>query len=53
MSGGYKIYGKDLIDSEALKQMEAAMDLPVSQAGALMADAHTGYGLPIGGVLAT
>ena len=27
--------------------------LPVSVAGALMPDAHTGYGLPIGGVLAT
>ncbi len=29
------------------------MRLPVSIAGALMADAHAGYGLPIGGVLAT
>jgi tRNA-splicing ligase RtcB len=32
--------------------MELAMRLPVSLAGALMADAHAGYGLPIGGVLA-
>ncbi|MFH1160402.1 MAG: RtcB family protein [bacterium] len=53
MSVSYKIYGKDLIEQEALKQMETAMGLPVSQAGALMADAHSGYGLPIGGVLAT
>jgi tRNA-splicing ligase RtcB len=33
--------------------MNNACDLPVSVAGALMPDAHTGYGLPIGGVLAT
>jgi tRNA-splicing ligase RtcB len=33
--------------------MENACKLPVSVAGALMPDAHTGYGLPIGGVLAT
>jgi len=42
-----------MIESGALEQMETAMSLPVSAAGALMADAHTGYGLPIGGVLAT
>lgn len=30
-----------------------ACDLPVVVAGALMPDAHPGYGLPIGGVLAT
>ena len=29
------------------------MKLPVTVAGALMPDAHHGYGLPIGGVLAT
>jgi tRNA-splicing ligase RtcB len=33
--------------------MENACALPVSVAGALMPDAHVGYGLPIGGVLAT
>ncbi|MBZ0283514.1 MAG: RtcB family protein [Anaerolineae bacterium] len=33
--------------------MNAAMRLPISVAGALMPDAHVGYGLPIGGVLAT
>jgi tRNA-splicing ligase RtcB len=33
--------------------MEKACLLPVSVAGALMPDAHVGYGLPIGGVLAT
>ena len=34
-------------------QMDNAMRLPISVAGALMPDAHVGYGLPIGGVLAT
>ena len=43
----------DEIDPEALRQMENACRLPVSVAGALMPDAHVGYGLPIGGVLAT
>jgi tRNA-splicing ligase RtcB len=33
--------------------MENACRLPVAVAGALMPDAHQGYGLPIGGVLAT
>jgi tRNA-splicing ligase RtcB (3'-phosphate/5'-hydroxy nucleic acid ligase) len=33
--------------------MENACLLPISIAGALMPDAHVGYGLPIGGVLAT
>ncbi len=37
----------------AIEQMENAMSLPISIAGALMPDAHQGYGLPIGGVLAT
>jgi tRNA-splicing ligase RtcB len=32
--------------------MEVAMRLPITVAGALMPDAHQGYGLPIGGVLA-
>lgn len=51
--GQLKIYGKKEIDSGAIKQMELAMSLPVAMQGALMPDAHTGYGLPIGGVLAT
>ena len=37
----------------AVQQMEKACALPVAVAGALMPDAHVGYGLPIGGVLAT
>jgi tRNA-splicing ligase RtcB len=49
----YTIYGADAIEAGALQQMETAMRLPVTVAGALMPDAHQGYGLPIGGVLAT
>jgi len=39
-------------DETSITQIENACRLPVSAAGALMPDAHTGYGLPIGGVLA-
>lgn len=49
----YKVYGADGIEQGAINQMEVAMRLPVAKAGALMPDAHYGYGLPIGGVLAT
>ncbi len=49
----YPIYGAEYIEPGALKQMDTAMQLPISLAGALMPDAHQGYGLPIGGVLAT
>ncbi len=41
------------LEVEAVRQMERACQLPVSVAAALMPDAHVGYGLPIGGVLAT
>ena len=49
----YYIYGEDNIDELSKKQMEVAMRLPVTIAGALMPDGCAGYGLPIGGVLAT
>lgn len=49
----FTVYGKDQIEEEALGQMRTAMKLPVTVAGSLMPDAHAGYGLPIGGVLAT
>lgn len=48
----YKKWGKHL-DEASIEQMRNACALPVSVAGALMPDAHVGYGLPIGGVLAT
>jgi len=47
------IYGEEMIEEGALKQMEVASRLPVSVRGAIMPDGHQGYGLPIGGVLAT
>ena len=50
---GYAIYGAEGIAPGAINQMEIAMKLPITRAGALMPDAHQGYGLPIGGVLAT
>src|SRR5437016_7347803 len=48
----YRQWGEGL-EHDAVMQMERACLLPVSVAGALMPDAHVGYGLPIGGVLAT
>ena len=50
--GPLKVYGGKQIETSAKKQMELAMSLPIVVQGALMPDAHTGYGLPIGGVLA-
>lgn len=52
-AGDFNIYGERLISGNAKEQMVAAMKLPISVKGALMPDAHHGYGLPIGGVLAT
>lgn len=49
----YRVWGEEFIEEEARRQMDTALRLPVSVAGALMPDAHVGYGLPIGGVLAT
>jgi tRNA-splicing ligase RtcB (3'-phosphate/5'-hydroxy nucleic acid ligase) len=50
---GYRAFGADGIDEGTVAQMDLAMRLPVTRGGALMPDAHLGYGLPIGGVLAT
>ncbi len=52
-TGPLKLYGAKHIEASAKRQMELAMSLPIVLQGALMPDAHTGYGLPIGGVLAT
>ena len=49
---GYEVWGRDGIDEASIKQMEQACSLPMAVRGALMPDAHVGYGLPIGGVLA-
>lgn len=49
----FPVWGLEHIEVGALAQMKTAIKLPVAVAGALMPDAHQGYGLPIGGVLAT
>ena len=50
--GEYRVFGRENIEEATNQQMEVAMRLPVTVGGALMPDAHLGYGLPIGGVLA-
>jgi tRNA-splicing ligase RtcB len=47
----YRTWG-DEIDAAAHHQMRLACALPMAVGAALMPDAHVGYGLPIGGVLA-
>ncbi len=47
----FERWGSD-IDPGAIKQMEDACAVPGAVAAAVMPDAHIGYGLPIGGVLA-
>ncbi|HLP36137.1 RtcB family protein [Lacibacter sp.] len=49
----FSVFGSEHIEQSAMHQMYTAAKLPVAVAGALMPDAHHGYGLPIGGVLAT
>jgi tRNA-splicing ligase RtcB len=49
----FNVFGSDHIEAGAMHQMHQAAKLPIAVAGALMPDAHSGYGLPIGGVLAT
>lgn len=48
----YRTWGESGIDKESHAQMRQACSVPVATGGALMPDAHVGYGLPIGGVLA-
>ena len=47
----YQTWGTD-IDDAAHAQMKQACGVPMAAGAALMPDAHVGYGLPIGGVLA-
>ena len=49
----FNVFGSEGIEQGAMHQMYSAAKLPIAVAGALMPDAHQGYGLPIGGVLAT
>lgn len=48
----WKQWGDD-IEQGAISQLVNSTRLPVAVSAALMPDAHQGYGLPIGGVLAT
>lgn len=48
----WRHWGQDMVEGGAVAQMRAACSLPNAVCGALMPDAHKGYGLPIGGVLA-
>jgi len=43
----------EVLEPEALVQFQSAMELDFTVKGALMPDAHTGYTLPIGAVIAT
>jgi tRNA-splicing ligase RtcB len=47
----YRTWGTE-IDDAAHAQMRQSCQVPVARKAALMPDAHVGYGLPIGGVLA-
>ena len=47
----YRVWGTN-IDQSAHEQMRNACRIPGTAGAALMPDAHVGYGLPIGGVLA-
>lgn len=49
----YQVYGSENISGGAKQQIDIAARLPIAEAAALMPDAHVGYGLPVGGVLAT
>jgi tRNA-splicing ligase RtcB (3'-phosphate/5'-hydroxy nucleic acid ligase) len=49
----YRVWGEAHLEPDAVQQLKNACRLPVAVSGALMPDAHVGYGLPIGGVLAT
>lgn len=53
MSIDFKVWGRQFIDDPTMEQMKQACELPISVKASLMPDAHLGYGLPIGGVLAT
>ncbi|PZP51610.1 MAG: RNA-splicing ligase RtcB [Pseudopedobacter saltans] len=48
-----KVFGGKQIESLAKQQIDYCLRLPIALQGALMADAHEGFGMPIGGVLAT
>lgn len=48
-----KIFGEEIIDPKAINQMYEALECGFAVKAAMMPDAHLGYTLPIGGVVAT
>lgn len=52
MGTRYAVWGRGGIDQGSFDQMDVACRLESAVGAALMPDAHVGYGLPIGGVLA-
>lgn len=48
----FTLFGENETDEQTKFQFYDSLKLPVAVAGALMPDAHYGYGLPLGGVLA-
>lgn len=49
----FEMWGRKHIDNNTIHQMKQAMRLTCVDQGALMPDAHVGYGIPIGGVIST
>jgi len=43
----------EVLEDTAMEQFNSAMEQDFAVSGALMPDAHTGYSLPIGAVIAT
>ena len=52
MNVPYTIFGEELIEPNALQQFYSALEQPNVIRAALMPDAHSGYTLPIGAVIA-
>ena len=52
MAAPLSVWGRDMIDEKSFDQINDAAKLPVALRVALMPDAHVGYGIPIGGVVA-
>ncbi len=48
----YRVWG-DEFEEQTMQQLQNAARLPIARRAALMPDGHPGYGLPIGGVVAT
>jgi len=49
----FKVYGENLIELHAINQFLESLQAHFALEGALMADGHPGYAMPIGGVIMT